>query len=89
MSLEEARTTLLDSVRLCLDSRAQDAASMQRLQQILRQHAGDCPVTAQVQRAGAVALLRLGDDWRVEPADQLLQSLRDQFGKDSVSLHYR
>ena len=37
----------------------------------------------------AAALLRLGEEWKVEPADDLVQSLRDQLGKDSVSLHYR
>ena len=56
---------------------------------LLKQYRGGCPVTVEYQRTDAAALLRLGDEWRVEPADDLLQGLRDQLGKDSVSLHYR
>ena len=89
MSLEEARTGLLDSVRVNLDGTRHDAAALSRMAGLLQQYRGGCPVTIEYQRADAAALLRLGDEWRVEPADDLLQSLRDQLGKDSVSLHYR
>ncbi|HIQ51961.1 MAG TPA: DNA polymerase III subunit alpha, partial [Pseudomonas pachastrellae] len=89
MSLEEARTGLLDSVRVNLDGARHDAAALSRMAGLLQQYRGGCPVTVEYQRADAAALLRLGDEWRVEPADDLLQSLRDQLGKDSVSLHYR
>ncbi|MEL0166870.1 MAG: DNA polymerase III subunit alpha [Pseudomonadaceae bacterium] len=89
MSLEEARTGLLDSVRVNLDGTRHDAGALTRMAGLLQQYRGGCPVTIEYQRADAAALLRLGDEWRVEPADDLLQSLRDQLGKDSVSLHYR
>lgn len=56
---------------------------------MLRQYKGDCAVTIELQRPDAQALLRLGEGWRVEPADDLVQTLRDQLGKGSVSLHYR
>ncbi len=32
---------------------------------------------------------RLGADWRVAPSDELLQSLRNEFGAGQVGLHYR
>ncbi|HDZ56159.1 MAG TPA: DNA polymerase III subunit alpha [Pseudomonas xinjiangensis] len=89
MSLEEARTTLLDSVRIRMDARQHGPECLSRLAGLLQKHKGECPVTIDFQRSDAVALLKLGDQWKVEPADELVQSLRDQLGKDSVSLHYR
>jgi hypothetical protein len=28
--------------------------------------------------------LQFGEDWRIDPADSLIQALRDQFGRDNV-----
>ncbi|PAU89636.1 DNA polymerase III subunit alpha [Pseudomonas sp. WN033] len=89
MSLEEARTALLDSVRIRLDTQRHGPDSLDKVATLLQQHRGECSVSVELQRPDAQALLRLGDDWCVEPADDLVQSLRDQLGKDSVSLHYR
>ena len=89
MSLEDARTGLLDSVRINIDGARHGEDALNRMAGLLKQYRGGCPVTVEYQRTDAAALLRLGDEWRVEPADDLLQGLRDQLGKDSVSLHYR
>ena len=89
MGLEEARTSLLDSVRISLDSARHDPASLEHLAGLLKKYPGNCAVTVDLQRPEAAAQLRLGEAWRVEPADDLVQALRDQLGKDSVSLHYR
>ncbi|CEA02875.1 DNA polymerase III subunit alpha [Pseudomonas saudimassiliensis] len=89
MSLEEARTSLLDSVRINLDTRRHGPDCLGRLAGVLQQYKGNCAVTIEVQRPDAQAMLRLGEAWRVEPADDLVQTLRDQLGKGSVSLHYR
>jgi len=89
MSLEDARTTLLDSVRISLDTSRHGPDSLGQIAGLLRKHPGNCAVTVDLQRPDAAAELRLGEEWRVEPADDLVQGLRDQLGKDSVSLHYR
>ena len=89
MSLEEARTSLLDSVRINLDTRRHGPDCLNRLAGVLQKYKGECAVTIEVQRPDALAMLRLGEAWRVEPADDLVQTLRDQLGKGSVSLHYR
>ena len=89
MSLEDARTGLLDSVRINIDGARHGEDALNRMAGLLKQYRGGCPVTVEYQRTDAAALLRLGDEWRGEPADDLLQGLRDQLGKDSVSLHYR
>ena len=89
MSLEDARTGLLDSVRIRMDTVRHGPDCLAQIASLLRKHRGGCAVTVDIQRPDASALLRLGEDWRVEPADELVQGLRDQLGKDSVSLHYR
>ncbi|WP_150302682.1 DNA polymerase III subunit alpha [Pseudomonas saliphila] len=89
MSLEDARTNLLDSVRIRMDTQRHGPDCLSHLAGLLQKHKGGCAVTIDFQRCDATALLKLGDNWKVEPADELVQSLRDQLGKDSVSLHYR
>ena len=37
----------------------------------------------------AKALLEFSSDWQIEPTDDLIQALRDLFGRDNVFLHYR
>jgi DNA polymerase III subunit alpha len=37
----------------------------------------------------AKAMLQFGETWRIDPADSLIQALRDQFGRDNVFLQYR
>ena len=89
MSLEEARTGLLDSVRITLETARHGPDCLQRMASLLKQYQGNCAVSIDLQRPDASAELRLGDEWRVEPADELVQHLRDQLGKDCVSLNYR
>jgi DNA polymerase-3 subunit alpha len=89
MSLEDARTTLLDSVRISLDTSRHGPESLSHIASLLKKHPGNCAVTVDLQRPDSAAELRLGETWQVEPADDLVQGLRDQLGKDSVSLHYR
>ena len=89
MSLEEARTSLLDSVRVCLDTTRHSEQALAKMASLFQQYRGGCAVTVELQRPDSSAVLKLGEQWRVEPADDLVQGLRDQLGKDSVSLHYR
>ena len=39
-------------------------------------------------RPDAAATLRLGEGWRVEPTDELLLKLKDQFGGEAVRIRY-
>ncbi len=89
MSLEEARTSLLESVRIRMNTEKHGPECLGNLAGLLQKHKGGCAVTIDFQRPDAAALLRLGEEWKVEPADELVQSLRDQLGTDCVSLHYR
>jgi DNA polymerase III subunit alpha len=49
---------------------------------------GKCPVYVEYTQAGASAELKLGDTWRVNPDEDLLQQLRDWLGMHQVALEY-
>ncbi|ARU89365.1 DNA polymerase III subunit alpha [Pseudomonas sp. M30-35] len=89
MSLEEARTGLADSLRLRIASDALKGDKLRWLADLCTRHRGVCPITMDYANTDAKALLQFGEDWRINPADSLIQALRDQFGKDNVFLHYR
>ncbi|TBU94763.1 DNA polymerase III subunit alpha [Phytopseudomonas dryadis] len=89
MSLEEARTGLAESLRLKVPSAALKGDRLRWLGELCRRHRGACPITLDYTGDDARALLQFGEDWRIDPADSLIQALRDQFGRDNVFLHYR
>ncbi|CAN7496121.1 DNA polymerase III subunit alpha [Pseudomonas sp. LjRoot71] len=89
MSLEEARTGLADSLRLKVASSALQGDRLRWLAELCSRHRGACPITVDYSGSEASAQLQFGDNWRIEPADSLIQALRDQFGRDNVFLHYR
>ena len=89
MSLEEARTGLADSLRLKVASSALQGDRLRWLAELCGRHRGACPITVDYSGSEAKAQLQFGDNWRIEPADSLIQALRDQFGRDNVFLHYR
>ncbi len=49
---------------------------------------GGCPVAIDYRHASASATVILGEQWRVRPADLLLQKLADLAGEDRVRLEY-
>ncbi|WP_339462095.1 DNA polymerase III subunit alpha [Pseudomonas sp. EA_105y_Pfl2_R69] len=89
MSLEDARTGLADSLRLRVASDALKGDRLRWLAELCGRHRGACPITVDYSGADAKAQLQFGESWRIEPADSLIQTLRDQFGRDNVFLHYR
>lgn len=88
MGLEEARTSLADSLRLRLSQQQLPDNWAEQLGKALSQYPGACPLSVAYTGSQASALLRLGEQWQVEPNDHLLQLLRDQLGDDNVFLHY-
>ncbi|MGE8498448.1 MAG: DNA polymerase III subunit alpha [Pseudomonas sp.] len=89
MSLEEARTGLAESLRLKVASTALKGDRLRWLADLCGKHKGACPITLDYTGEDAKALLQFGEGWRIDPADSLIQALRDQFGRDNVFLHYR
>lgn len=89
MGLEEARTSLAQSLRMNVSVTDLSRDSLARLKALLLQYKGACPLTVQYSSASATALLEFSEQWKIEPTDDLIQALRDLFGKDNVFLHYR
>ncbi len=89
MSMEDARTNLAESLRLKVRDESLKGERLNWLGDLLKQHRGACPVTMEYTGSDAKAMLQFGDGWRIDPADSLIQALRDQFGRDNVFLQYR
>ncbi|NMY43452.1 DNA polymerase III subunit alpha [Pseudomonas sp. WS 5013] len=89
MSLEEARTGLAESLRIRAPREALVGDRLRWLGELFAKHRGACPLTLDYSGSEAKAVLQFGEQWRIDPADNLIQALRDQFGKDNVFLQYR
>jgi DNA polymerase-3 subunit alpha len=89
MSMEDARTNLAESLRLKVHTEALKGDQLRWLGELCKRHRGACPITMEYTREDAKALLQFGEGWRIDPADSLIQALRDQFGRDNVFLQYR
>jgi DNA polymerase-3 subunit alpha len=61
----------------------------QQLRQLLEPSInGSCPVMVEYHQAGARGRVRLGEQWQVQPSDELIQRLKDRFGDQCVTLNY-
>ena len=49
---------------------------------------GTCAVTVDYHQPHASGTLKLGSHWKVQPRDELISRLREQFGKTNVSMGY-
>ena len=49
---------------------------------------GNCAVTIDYCQPNARGTLKLGHQWKVQPRDELISRLRQQFGKTNVSMGY-
>jgi DNA polymerase-3 subunit alpha len=47
-----------------------------------------CPVSINYASELATAEILLGDEWKVTPEDELIQTLRERFGATHVNLRY-
>ena len=89
MSMEDARTSLAESLRLKVNHAALKGDQLRQLGDLLKKHRGACPITMEYTGGDAKTMLHFGESWRIDPADSLIQALRDQFGRDNVFLQYR
>jgi len=49
---------------------------------------GKCPITLDYTQPKAAARIRLGERWRVNPSDELLEKLRSTVGGEAVEVIY-
>ena len=88
--LLQARERGVKRMLLSLDGRRLAGDFSTRLAAILEPYSGGegCPVVIDYTGSEARAEVRLGERWRVTPHDDLIQELRDQFGREVVRLDY-
>jgi DNA polymerase-3 subunit alpha len=88
-SIYEARCSKLSRLELRLNGGSESSGWVDKFHHTLSGYKeGNCPVTVQYALASASGQLKLGDQWKVQPKDELISRLREEFGKNSVTLHY-
>lgn len=88
-NLAEVRQEKARALKLVLNAGNLDHSFGQKLQQCLEPYQGGrCPIVVDYHRSDARCEITLGQQWRVRPEDELLQSLRNSFGVEAVSLQY-
>ncbi|MBX9705732.1 MAG: DNA polymerase III subunit alpha [Gammaproteobacteria bacterium] len=75
---------------LVLKVTAEQAAQdfMAQLKDVMRDKRGRCPIYIDYLRDDSQARLALGNDWRVQPSDELLESLIKLLGEEAVMVEY-
>jgi DNA polymerase-3 subunit alpha len=88
-SIYEARCSKLSRLELSLYGSAQNTGWVEKFHSTLSGYKdGNCAVTVQYRVPSATGQLRLGSQWKIQPKDELISRLREQFGKNAVILHY-
>jgi DNA polymerase-3 subunit alpha len=87
--LATARNRFAREMRLSLNGNASaaGAASATRLKKLLEPYRnGNCPVAIRYENDGGVVEMRLPDDWRISPDDNLLRELRNWLQPENVEV---
>ena len=104
VSFNEARHKYIKNITLDLHQENMSVESLPALQEILAEfgagqhihhhdHGRDeseqqCDVVVHYSRKGVQGNIRLGKQWRVQVEDELLHRLRQQYGKEYISVNY-
>ncbi len=89
-TMNDARRRFADCLQIEVSGIGMSSDLARRLKTLLEPHRHDgCPVAIAYRSNRAEGRLVLGADWHVTPCDELLQSLRNEFGAGQVGLHYR
>ena len=98
MTLDQARARHASSLSLNLREQELSNDFCRQLATILKPYRGNgadnsgaryCKVIINYHRDDLQGCIMLGPDWAVSPADELVRSLRTEFGRDQVELRYR
>ena len=88
-SIAEARDQSAKELQVSVSSSTLENDGLDRLKGALNvAKGGRCPVVIHYQRAEGAARIRLGDNWRILPNDELLLRLRDECGANNVVINY-
>jgi DNA polymerase-3 subunit alpha len=90
MTITDARENYLSSIDIQVDKDLINNAFIGSFKQVLTPYKeGTCPVRVFYQREEAQAMLELGVQWRVTPADMLLYELKTLLGEDHVAMEFK
>ncbi|TPH13866.1 DNA polymerase III subunit alpha [Litorilituus lipolyticus] len=90
MTITDARENYVSSLDVIIDNEVVDEQFIEQFEQVLTPHKeGTCPVRVFYRRKEASAMLELGVQWRVTPADMLLYELKALLGEESVTLQFK
>jgi DNA polymerase-3 subunit alpha len=88
-SLEQARLSRVSEIRLEVFDGGLDRQLRQLIKEaLLTSGGGECPVTVDYFQPKGSARVALGDQWRVNPSDDLLERLRGAVGGEHVEIVY-
>ncbi len=92
-SIEQARDEFARCIRLTWDLNQSTLEQKEFLKQLAEMlhpfKGGQCPLTIEYIAKTAQTTLQLGDEFRVQPSDELLFRLRRLLGQDAVEVKYR
>ncbi|CAM3689412.1 DNA polymerase III subunit alpha [Parendozoicomonas haliclonae] len=88
LSLVEARTQYVKELEVGMDVADCRGQYTQELQRLLGDHRGTIPVAIQFEKEDARGRIQLGEQWSISPADELVQLLKDRYGKERVKVLY-
>ncbi len=86
--LDEARAAFAERLTVTLNGEAQAGRLFKLLQPYLAGNEKGCPVAIQYSNGQARCAIRLGETWKIRPADQLIQELKDWLTTNNVVVKY-
>jgi DNA polymerase-3 subunit alpha len=87
MDIAAARSGFVKALRVSMNGQA-DAAKLRELIKPFQQDGASCPIVVQYTKQGALAEIRLSDEWRVRADDALRTKLSDWLSADNVWFEY-
>ncbi len=87
MDIAATRAGFAKALRVSMNGQA-DAAKLRELIKPFQQQAASCPIVVQYSKQGALAEIRLSDEWRVRADDALRTKLSDWLSADNVWFEY-
>ncbi|NKB47570.1 MAG: DNA polymerase III subunit alpha [Legionellales bacterium] len=87
--LPQARQQFASHLAIRIQHQQLPVNHLTQLQQLLTTYqGGQCVARVYYQRGQAAATLQLGQQWRVQPTDELVTALRNLYGEQAVSFVY-
>ena len=87
--ITEARQRFAQRLEIQIDEQQAANGFIHELNSVLNPfREGNCPLWINYQKQGAVAKLSLGDNWRIQPSDELINRLSSLTGGNEVNVVY-